>query len=156
MAVKFLDPGGDATYDTKLFGAGGSSAGCATDYLHGGHIKSYKYTVNGANYSVASNVVTDAGGRISIWVLFHALPTDTRKFFGIEQAGDGLAIANVRLTSGGVLQIWNSNTGQMGSDGSTLSIDTWYRLCFDWTITDTTHNEFRLYKDASLDNSIKF
>ncbi len=159
MATTFMEPGGDATFLLATTTAGGfwsavNGGSVVTDIVHGGHIKSYKPTINSASGNWASPVgsMTDAGGRVSVWVYVNALPTATTDFLALTQAGGG-ANLRIRMTSAGVLQAW-STTVQLGSNGSTLSTGTWYRLSLAETISTTTSNEFRLFKDGTIDISL--
>lgn len=158
MATKFLEPGGDA--DFAIAGTNGfwpnqfGSATVATDFVHGGHIKSIKYVVNSTSYvgTGATIGLTNTGNRISIYIYINAMPTSTTSLFGIY--ANNTVIASVKVTSAGTLQLWNGTVAQIGSNGSTLSTGVWYRLCFAYTITSTTINELRLYKDGISDISV--
>lgn len=162
MATTFLEPGGDATFalgrtnglwTTNVSG----SIAVATDFVHGNHTRSIKPPTTAATGYVASpdGVVRDAGTRISIYIYLNALPTvSSQHIFGIENAGDGSVIGGVYISTGGVLQIWNSAPSQIGTNGSTLSTGIWYRISLAYTISSTTVNRFELFKDGISDISI--
>lgn len=147
MATIFVDPGGDATFDISLWPTtgGGTAPVVATDFVHGGHIKSYKFAVNSFSDLIGSGGASDAGGRISVWIYLNALPTSTAPLFQIEQTGDGNVVAGIYVTSSGVLQILDFIGAQQGSNGATLTTGAWNRLCFAWTITSSTVNQLRLF-----------
>ena len=149
MAIKFIDPGGDATFDFKLYTGVGTGT-VSTDYLHGNHVKSYKWT-NSQGYAYKSAVVADAGGRISAYFYFTDWPASANGFVGIEQTADGLVVAKLQISTTGVLQAFERGGNQIGSNGTTLSLNTWYRISFAWTITSKTVNEFRVYLNGVLD-----
>ncbi len=161
MATKFLEPGGDATFNAAATTAGGfwqlisNGATVATDFVHGSHVKSLKFgAASGDLVRSPSTIITDAGGRISFYVYFAALPTSTATFFQTLTGGNS-NIVSVRLTSAGVLQLAQGNTPtQIGSNGSTLSTGTWYRISLAFTLTDGTTNEWRLFKNGVLDITV--
>jgi hypothetical protein len=160
MAVTFLEPGGDATFNVAAVTAGGfyQSVGVSTtivtDFVHGGHVKSIKFAA-AANSGILfpDGVVGDTGGRISFYVYFVALPTAAKaRFLSLQTAGAGASIARLYITSAGVLQLWRGAAlAQLGTDGSTLSTGVWYRITLAYTITSATVNEWRVYKNNVLD-----
>ncbi len=159
MATTFLEPGGDATFNVALTSAGGlwgalfTTPSIATDFVHGSHIKSISYRPGfGDAVETPVGVIADSGTRGSVFIYLNALPSSTTTIISYRNNG-GNAIA-VRLTSGGVLQLWNAAVAQVGSNGSTLSTGVWYRLCVAYTVTSTTINEIRLFKDGTIDISV--
>lgn len=162
-ATKFLEPGGDADFAVAttngFWNATNSTLGTisiATDFVHGGHVKSIKYPPNNINRLSTGTTLVKAGSRISVDIYLVALPSSTAGLFSIHSSfgGTDTDIVIVKITSGGVLQLWNQSTAQIGTNGSTLSTGQWYRLSLAYTMTDTTHNEFRLYKEGVLDISV--
>lgn len=162
MATKFLEPGGDATFNvntSQFWDASSSTIGTivtATDFVHGSHIKSIKYPANNTNRLGRQNVIATAGSRISFYIYLVALPSATASFFALRSSFGGSDTNNVilRLTSGGVLQLWNRTTAQIGTDGATLSTGRWYRISLAYTITNTTTNRFELFVDGVSSISI--
>lgn len=159
MATKWLEPGGDGDFLNpsafpSLWANSVGSPTIATDFVHGDHIKSDKYVVSSSSYVLPNNnTVRDAGTRMSIYIYLNAMPAGTSSILVFEQTDNVTVNFRVRITSGGVLQLWNS-TAQIGSNGSTLSTGIWYRLCIAYTITSTTVNRFELFKDAVSDISV--
>lgn len=160
MATKFMEPGGDATFNAGIITTGGfwntpTNTTIATDFVHGGHIKSLKYAPATQVYDIVSGAAADAGGRISVYYYFVALPTATASILSTEHAGDGAGILRVQITTAGVLQMATGDVKtQIGTNGSTIPLNQWFRLCLAWTITNSTTNQIRLYKDSQLDISI--
>lgn len=167
MATKFLEPGGDATFNVATTTAGGlwdtvtGSPVVATDFVHGTHVKSVKYIVNSTNsVQASSGSAADAGTRISAYFYFNALPTSSTATI-FQCSGGGFAVFTIRITSGGTLQIW-SGTGttpvQIGTNGATLSTGQWYRISLSYTITTSTVNRFELFVNGlssiSLTNGV--
>lgn len=155
MSMKFAEPGGDSdfavTTTNGFWGFSGSSnAAVATDFVHGGHVKSIKYQLGGYGSWVATPVATisDTGGRVSVYVYFNALPNATTRFMGLAQSNDSTTIINVALTTGGVLRLLNGPSTQIGTDGPTLSTGQWYRISLAWTITSTSVNRAELFVDG--------
>lgn len=156
MATKFLEPGGDATFNVATTTAGGfwtstATGTLATDFVNGSHLKSIKYAPNTNNQvNTAAATLTSTGTTISIYIYLNALPTATATFITTTS---GTKQFRVRITSAGILQLW-SDTAQIGSDGSTLSIGIWYRISLAFTLTSTTINEFRLFINGVLNISV--
>jgi len=151
MATQFLEPGGDATFDTNIWPAAQGSPAVATDFVHGGHIKSMKYRAANQDYLIGSNFVTDAGGRISFWAYFNALPTgSTGVFFASEQTGDGAVVFGLGLSTGGALQLLNSALSQIGSNGATLATGAWNRISIAWTITSGSVNTLKIFVNGTI------
>lgn len=163
MAVIFLEPGGDADFavnTTNGFWKGGivTSVTVATDFVHGTHVKSLKFGGgSGTKVETASATIANAGARISLYVYINTMPSASCGLFSIytTPGGTDTEVCTVKITNAGVLQLWQNNTSnQIGSNGSTLSTGTWYRLCLSYTITSGAVNEFRLYKDSVSDISV--
>jgi len=151
-----MEPGGDADFAVAaVSGSGGfwSSIGgapaVATDFVHGNHQRSIKYRASQPDTMTSGGgVMADAGRRISTYFYFNAIPSTTLgSIIRIQQSG-GTNVVTLRITNAGVLQLWNAETAQIGTDGPTLSLGQWYRICLAYTITDTTHNRFELFVDG--------
>lgn len=147
MATKFLEPGGDADFGILLWG--GAAAGLpavATDFVNTGHLKSIKYRPNqGDVLRAADGTFTNTGGRINLYAYFVALPTTaTTGLTAITDPGGALSLINLKMTTAGVLQLWNRNVAQIGTDGPTLAISKWYRISLAYTVTSSTVNRIEL------------
>jgi hypothetical protein len=161
----FLDPGGDSNFssgnissDPPSFYPQGNGPTIVSDFVHGAHIRSTKFAPNGANFwgkdnNGGTNPLDDAGRRISVYIYLVALPTSTASLFWSTQNGVNL-VFSVRITSAGVLQIWDAEVGQIGTNGATLKTGVWTRLSLAYTITNTTTNRFELFKDAASTISV--
>lgn len=164
MAVTFLEPGGDADFSIattngfwKGFGAA-ANATVVSDFVHGTHQRSLKYP-SGATTSVSTTSITGAGSRISMYIYIVALPTSANGFLFLAHTSLGLDVDvfSVRVTSGGVLQMWSGNGGtpaQIGTNGTTLSTGQWYRISLAYTITSTSVNRFELFVNGVSSISI--
>ena len=160
MATKFLEPGGDATFNVVTTANGGfwgsvfGTTTVATDFVHGNHIKSIKYAVNNGSQVVSpTGILADSGSRISFYIYLNALPSADTTILFVTQSSGFLRIIQIKISSAGVLKLFEA-TNQIGSDGSTLSTGTWYRICLAYTITNTTNNRFELFKDGLSDISV--
>ncbi len=145
MAIKFLEPGGDADFGVALWAGVNGTPAVATDFVHGTHVKSIKYATGGVGDTVNSvdGVLADAGGRISWWVYLNALPNATSTILQASTTGFGGTVFRLRMTSAGTLQLVSGV--QLGSDGATLATGQYYRISIAWTITSTSVNEFRIF-----------
>lgn len=155
MAVTFLECGGDADFaiatTNGFWGAITGSPSIATDFVHGAHVKSIKYGTTG-ELNTATGILADAGSRISEYLYIVTLPSATSIFMIVATSGNA-QIVSLRLKSTGVL-ILTKGAGsgtQLGSDGSTLSTGTWYRISLAYTITSSSVNEVRVYVNGVLD-----
>lgn len=154
MAVKFLEPGGDADFTALgTFWPSGALGSPASDFVHGTHARSLPYRpATSDNVQTANGIVADSGSRISFYIYLVALPSATSSITQLLTSG-GANVVRIRLTSAGVLQLWDGAT-QIGSNGSALSTGAWYRISLSYTIASTTVNRFELFKDSVSDISI--
>ena len=162
-AITFLEPGGDADFTSPTTGINSfwfnslsnSNGTLATDFVHGMHKKSIKFAPSGTNANYTpSGVLSDSGSRISFYVYINALPSATASLFQGASSVLGNLTWNLRLTSGGVLQLWNSTTAQVGSNGATLSTGTWYRISLAYTMTSGTVNRFEIFSNGASTISV--
>lgn len=161
MATTFLEPGGDADFNVAITTGfwtivnGTTLPVVATDFVHGTHVKSIKYGIGGAlNSGVTKGaVMSDSGSRISVYLYLNALPNATSTIIAATQTAGTNAIIRVRLTSTGVLQLWN-DTVQIGTNGATLSTGVWIRISLAYTVTSSTVNRFELFKDGTSTISV--
>lgn len=167
MATVFLEPGGDSDFavNTTTFSPGtgtgfwdtiGGAPAVATDFVNGTHIKSIKYRPNqGDNVNTAIGTLADTGTRISMYIYIVAQGTGTKSAIWYLLQSDGTtSTVRLFLTSAGVLQLWNGNTAQIGSDGATLSTGKWYRISLAYTITNGSTNRFELFVNGTSSISI--
>lgn len=154
MSVLFLEPGGDTTFGLGLLGTNGGTPAVATDFVHGGHQRSIKFRPNTLDQVAplkngSSNVVKGESGRISIYHYFNVMTNASAAVTNIIKINDngGNNVFRLQITNGGVLQLFET-TNQIGSNGATLSTGNWYRIAIAWSITSTSVNEFRVFKDG--------
>jgi hypothetical protein len=154
MATKFLEPGGDATFNVATTTAGGfwtsingsSSVSLETTIKNGSHINSIRSGApfNNGSLTTAVGTLAAAGSRISFYLYIVTFPSSTNRI-----ATDDNGVFGISLISSGVLRMTTNNGAtQIGSDGATLSTGIWYRISLALTITDGTHNRFELFKDG--------
>ncbi len=67
-------------------------------------------------------------GRASVYFHFLDLPQSTVTLLRVKPDSGGSSRIEVRITSAGVLQLFDTSSIQVGSNGSTLSADTDYRI----------------------------
>lgn len=154
MATKFLEPGGDATFNVATTTTGGfwsstSGASIATDFVHGSHIKSIKYTAGNNDNVRTNNVVTGASGRFSFYIYFTAFASGSGSTFLRLLDTSGNIVNALLVSSVGVIKLFEASV-QIGSNGTTtLSTGTWYRISVAYTISSTSVNEYRVYLDGN-------
>lgn len=160
MAIKFLEPGGDATFNVAntinggMWGSLFISPAVATDFVHGNHIKSIKYRPNNFDgVTTPASIISDSGARISFYIYLVTLPNANSVFAYTADVGANIVIG-LSLTSSGVLQLTKNYSTQIGVNGPALSTGKWYRICLAYTITSSSVNEIRLYVDGTLGISV--
>ena len=164
MATKFLEPGGDAGFlvgtTNGFWGALTNTPTISTDFVHGGHIKSIGLTGDNTGsqnmMTTKASVVSDAGARISFYLYIKTQSTSgSFAVFQLFNSG-GTALVELQLTTGGVLQLFNSvgTPAQIGTNGATLSTGVWYRISLAYTITSTSVNRFELFVNGVSSISI--
>jgi hypothetical protein len=159
-ATTFLEPGGDATFNVTATSSGGlwstvtNTPTVVTDIVHGRHIKSIESHSTGGFGVTPAGVVSDAGGRISFYFYIKTLPNATASIARILESNAATAVVSLRITSGGVLQIWNATTAQIGTNGATLSAGQWYRISLAYTITSVSVNRFEIFVDGGSSISV--
>lgn len=161
MATKFLDPGGDATFNVGATTAGGFWSGTAgtapvvaTDFVHGTHVKSIKYAKATSTHFTTTGILADAGRRISFYIYLNALPNASAAILIAFKSDITTNVVDLFLTSGGVLQLWDGASAQIGTNGATLSTGQWYRISLAYTITSTSVNRFELFVNGVSSISI--
>lgn len=155
MATKFIEPCGDADFGIGLWDSSAGVPSIVSDFVHGSHVKSLKTRFNASTGDDVrlSGRLSDAGGRITVYFYLNALPSITDTFLRLAQTGFGSTVLSLRITTGGVLQLWKSSA-QIGSNGSTLSTGVWYRITLCWKITSTTVNQFATFVNGTADISV--
>lgn len=160
VLTTFLEPGGDATFNSSGTGSGGFWSGggqgvIATDFVHGSHLKSIKYTSGTTQQNrTSSNTVSDLGTRLSCYFYFVAYPTAQNTFFACMTVGGASFVVEVRISTAGVVKLFvGGSSTQIGSDGPTLNLSQWYRVSLAYSITSSTYNDFRLFIDGALVSS---
>jgi hypothetical protein len=158
MATKFLEPGGDSDFlvgtTNGFWGSLTNTPTVATDFVHGGHIKSIKYGNNLTSAETATGALADAGSRISFYIYIVARPSVAKQTFARLLTSGSVSCVRIYMTSAGVIQLWNTGTAQIGTDGATLSTGQWYRISLAYTITNGTTNRFELFVDGVSSISI--
>ncbi len=159
MAVKFIEPGGDAEFSMVNGGVFWASVGgsvipaVATDFVHGTHIKSIKYDNTGlSRIRTATGVLTDAGSRISFYLYLNALPSSTSIICAALDSGFSFVV-RISLSSSGILSLTSGGV-TLGTGSTTLSTGTWYRISLAYTIASSTVNEFRLFINGISEISV--
>lgn len=154
MAITFLEPGGDATFNAAATTAGGlwSSVPVAptvvTDFVHGNHVKSLRFAPSTAQRVQSNTILLSAGSRFSFYLYIQTMPTLTMSIINNIAAGY-LTFFGLSVTSGGVLRVVQAgSTTQVGSDGPTLSTGQWYRISAAFNGSSTTVNRIEVFVDG--------
>src|SRR3990167_1935801 len=136
MTTKLLESGTDATYGFEFWsGASGTVAPSSDSVVKNTGPRSIKFDsgvlkgIGGISTVIQNSILADVGRRITVYYNFTHLPTAASpvRICSVENNLNASSFA-LAITSGGVLQIVNNSRGQIGTNGSTLSTGTWYRI----------------------------
>ena len=147
----FMESGGQATHGLEFYS---SSAGAATvdGTVTRNGPKSIKLNTSSPAVDARvtrTGVLADAGRRISFWFRFSAAPAASSAFCRALNSG-GTARVRIRLTTSRTLSV--EGVGASTVTGSTvLSVDTWYRITFSYSITSTTIYTAKVYINGTLE-----
>lgn len=147
MTVKFIEPGGDADFSNS--GYLWDSANLITivsDFLFAQHKRVIRCAGgSGAQVNTVPGSVADAGSRVSYRMYLATLPNATGSILNLRKSDRATNTVTLRLTSAGVLQLWDGAVAQIGTDGPTLVTGRFYRISIAYTITSTTVNRFEVF-----------
>lgn len=156
--VTFLEPGMDATQDGSLFAGLNLSAGATAAYdstqSHDGP-GSIKIVIDLAGHNASpytpDGAVADAGGCISAWYRFSTVTPATITDFMLNlTSANGSGIMGVALNTNGTLRFCN-HAATAVSGGTTLSANTWYRICMSYTNASTSTWAAKIYINGVLE-----
>ena len=153
-ATVWMFDGTDATEDLSFLTSttitGAASITSATDQKHTGPRSLKLSTGSPAGNAVAEfqSVLNDAGRRISGWFRFNSTPAAAGFFYRLNTSSN--TICTVALDTARKLLL--TPAGVTGVTGTTvLSVDTWYRISFCYTITSSTVWRFKVYINGTLE-----
>lgn len=153
--VKFLEPGGDATFDLTFWGGGsGGTVATATDVVNTGtHSLKFQTTATpaDANLWTTNGTLADAGRRISVWWRGDTRPgLNGQSIITLATANHANFVCAVQMNTNGTLTLFpNGATAATGTNP--LQVNTWYRLTFSYTVTNTTTFQFKLFINGTLE-----
>ncbi len=156
MALKYLDPGGSATGGVELLGTV-TGAVTAQTSVNNGQAYAYQFTTSSpaANANIRkAAVVTSAGGRLSVFERFPALPaTNTSVILIACNVASGAGVLGVYLGSDGKLRLYTSGTTTLLKTGASVlsGSSTWHRIGLSFSITTTTDWSAKVYLDGVLE-----
>lgn len=111
--------------------------------------RSIKLTSTGNTLAKISNggILADAGRRISFRMRMDALPSgNVKSITGIYGASEG---GGFMINTDGTVSIYNSSYSAVATGSKVLAVNTWYRFCLTYTITDSTHKTFTVFIDGT-------
>lgn len=154
LATTFLESGGDATQDLTFYATNSGTVTAATDQSHTG---SYSIKCNSgagavtALVSTKTGILADSGSQISFYFRFDVLPSANETFCFINDSSN-IVVLKTRLGPSGV--IVNSPQGATAATGTKiLAVNTWYRICISYYITNTTTYQCKVYVNGVLDST---
>lgn len=154
LVTTFLDPGSEATQDMKFWLATVGTVTSATDQVHTG-TRSIKMA-SGAGPAAANlrgfdGVLADSGTQISFWFRFDAAPAATATVMTLRKAGAITNVIPTQLNTSSQLVV--APTGGTGSvtGATTLSTNTWYRICISYYVTSTSDYQIKVYLNGVLE-----
>lgn len=105
---------------------------------------------SGAGDATTGVEPTGAAARMSWYLYLVDLPTATTTIGG----NIDFNYLSLRITSAGVLQLWNGSSAQIGSNGSTLSTGVLYRLALCCDVTSGNLTAAKLFVNGVQDISV--
>ena len=153
MATIYLEPGTDATQDLTFFASTVGTATSATDqYVTGGRSLKISIASSFSAAKTATGMAADTGRRISFNYRFTALPAAGGSFqlLSVPNSTDGEVLA-LRLLPGGTIRIDNGVGTSLANGTTVLSVNTWYRISFSYTVTNTTTFTAKYYLNGVLE-----
>lgn len=152
MATTFLEPGTSATFDFSFIESTSGTVSSATDQTHGQpHSGKLTRDATTALVVLPSGICADSGSRVSFWFRLTALPVSINGTIGnIIKDGAPNGICAIQINPSGNLVV--APTGATAATGSAiLAINTWYRFCLSYYITNTTTFQFKGYINNTLE-----
>lgn len=127
--------------------SGSTLAEASTDVAFTGTYSGKLHTSGGA-YMIKTDVMAIAGRRTS----FRYRSTNPVYWVASIAHVGGTSIFGLFCNGSSVLQLFNGDNlaTQIGSDGPTLSANTWYRIAISFVVTSTTVYEVRVYVNGTL------
>lgn len=153
MATKFLEPGSSATFDFSLFSSiSGATVTSDSSVVFTGP-RSIRFHTTLLSYVNKNAILADAGRRISFRFRFDTLPASTSaQVLSCATSGGGADVLTLYLSSAGKLV--NTPVGATPATGTTtLSTNTWYQVCFCYSVTNTTTYQVKVYVNGVLDST---
>lgn len=151
----FLETGTDATQGLEFWSASSGTVSSSTDVLHIGPrvLKLGTNTIASVTKVFTGGVLLNAG-RLTYYYRASIVGGQDRIVIVQTPSTIGRRFALER-TAGHTLQVRTGAGGgaQLGSNGSTLSLNTWYRIAIAWTVTDETTFTIKIYVNGVLDIS---
>lgn len=145
--------GSDRTQDTSGISVVSGTFASATDRQRTGP-RSLKATMSGTNcIGQFSNVLADAGRRISFGVNFDSVAWSGTNplMLRFQTTAPSNLVASMQFQTG-TAQLRFQPAGATAVNGTaTLSANAWHRIAIAFVITNTTTFEFRVYVDGVLD-----
>lgn len=150
MAIVFLEPGGDATFDNArstvnngLWNSVNSTVSVQTDFVPDWHLRSLKASPNAFTYV---NTVIDTGPgrtiRISFYFYLVSLPSASANILYFNSS-----FTSIRISSGGLIGLL-TNGSLVSEYSSALSTGVWYRLSISYHLR-SNYNIYAVYLDGN-------
>lgn len=155
MATKFIETP-DATQSTEFWASVTGTVVYDNSVVLSSGLASWKAgdVVGVADYLRNNIGLAAAGNRYTNRWKFANLPTATASFVSMRNSA-ATGCYDLRITSGGVLQLWESGlVTQLGSNGSTISAGTEYRISLAHVLTNTTTYDIRVFVNGVLDITV--
>lgn len=153
-ATTFMEPGTDATQDFTFYLSTTGTVASVTDQAKTGPRSIKCSTSNPAVTAIATSpisILTDTGSQVSFWFRFDTLPAATSIMFALVNTTPTTSFA-ISILTNGTLQ--NIPTGGTAATGTTvLAVNTWYRICLSYFVTNTTTYAYKVYINGVLDST---
>lgn len=144
IVTTFLEAGTDETFGFAFYTASTNATSVTSPVNTGPRAIRLKGNIVGGQLNSPTGILSDTGSQMSFYFRTDVLPASSSiSFLQIKQAG-GTLVYNMAIRSDGL--ILSAPTGATSVNGTTvLAVNTWYRICVSYYITNTTTFQFQVY-----------
>ncbi len=147
-----MDAGSDSTQDLSFWTSTSGTAVSDSGQSYTGP-RSIELSTGAGNtlaFAAKIGILADAGRRMSVRFRFDTLPTSTAGIITAFQVDNATQNFSINISAAGLLSV--APVGATSATGSTtLSVNTWYRICVSYYITNATTYQIKLYLNGTLE-----
>lgn len=150
----FLEPGTDATQDFSFWTTTAGNITSDTGQSHTGPRSIKMFTSSPATTATMTSltgILSDAGTQISYYYMTSVIPAGAIVILQIRNSVPAAVISLQLNPSGNIVNAPNGATSATGS--TVIAINTWYRICISYFVTNSTTYTCKIYINGVLDST---